>query len=130
MRKVMIALALASTSAGVTLAASPAAAQSYGQQNRGQQQIRAWRIQPAVQRQIQTDINQLETRIQRAAQRRTISPREATGLRRQARSLQQLYNRFRRNGLDRNEVRQLETQVNALHQRLRLERRDWDGRRG
>jgi Ni/Co efflux regulator RcnB len=37
MRKMMIALALASTSAGATLAASPAAAQSYGQQYRGQQ---------------------------------------------------------------------------------------------
>ena len=90
----------------------------------------AWRIQPSVQRQIQTDINQLENRIERAAQRRTITQREATGLRREALALQRQHNRFARNGLDRSEVRQLEAQVNRLRERLRLERRDWDGRRG
>jgi hypothetical protein len=36
--------------------------------------------------------------------------------------------RFSRNGLDRTEVRQLEISVNQVRQRLRLERRDWDGR--
>jgi hypothetical protein len=89
-----------------------------------------WRLQPGVQRQIQSDIDQLNRQIDRAAQRRTISRREATGLRRQALNLQRLYNNCRRNGLDRVEVARLENEVNRLHVRLRLERRDWDGRRG
>ena len=113
MRKIVLSLVAMSTA----FAAVPASAQM-------------WRIQPAVQRQIQGDINQLSTQIQRAQQRRTISAREATSLRRDALQLQKTHNRFARNGLDRNEVRQLEQQVNTLRQRLRLERRDWDGRRG
>jgi HAMP domain-containing protein len=113
MRKLILSMMVASTA----FAAVPASAQ-------------AWRIQPGAQRQIQTDINQLENRIQRAAQKRTITQREATGLRREALALQRLHNRYARNGLDRNEVGQLETQVNRLHQQLRLERRDWDRRRG
>jgi predicted RNase H-like nuclease (RuvC/YqgF family) len=113
MRKIIFAVMLASTA----VAAAPASAQG-------------WRPQPAVQRQIQQDINQLDNRIQRAQQRRTISQREATGLRREALNLQRRYNQFARNGLTRPEVAQLEGAVNRLHQRLRLERRDWDGRRG
>ncbi|PSJ39026.1 hypothetical protein [Allosphingosinicella deserti] len=90
----------------------------------------AWRAQPGAQRQIQNDINQLDRQIARAVQKRTVSQREATGLRRQAISLQRTYNQFSRNGLDRREVAQLESRVNSLHERLKLERRDWDGRRG
>jgi hypothetical protein len=113
MRKIMLSIVAAST----MLSAVPASAQ-------------VWRVQPAAARQIQSDISQLNTQISRAQQRRTISAREATGLRREALQLQRTYNRFSRNGLDRIEVRQLESQANALRQRLRLERRDWDGRRG
>ena len=90
----------------------------------------SWRPQANVQRQIQNDINQLDRQISRAVQRRTISQREAGGLRREAANLQRTYNRFTRGGLDRREVATLETGVNRLHQRLRLDRRDWDGRRG
>jgi Spy/CpxP family protein refolding chaperone len=89
-----------------------------------------WRIQPRAQQEIRGDIDQLQNQIQRAQQRRTISAREAVGLRQQAASLRQTYARYNRNGLDRNEVRTLQNQVNTLRQRLRLERRDWDGRRG
>ena len=113
MRKILLSIVLASTALG----AVPASAQY-------------WRIQPTVQRQIQSDINQLANRIQRAEQRRTISPREARSLRREAIQVQRLYNRYSRNGLTRSEVAQLESLVNRLRQRLRLERRDWDGRRG
>ncbi len=113
MRKFIIA----ATVAAFAIPAVPASAQ-------------AWRIQPSVQREIQRDINQLENRISRAAQRRAISQREAAGLRRDAIGLQRLYNHYARNGLNRVEVARLETGVNRLHQRLRLERRDWDGRRG
>ena len=113
MRKVMISIAMLSA----TMAAVPASAQ-------------VWRIQPSVQREIQSDINQLQNQIQRAAQRRTISQREATGLRRDAVNLQRLYRSYNRNGLSRAEVAALQTQVNRVHARLKLERRDWDGRRG
>lgn len=101
----------------VTMVAAPASAQS-------------WRPSASVQRQIQNDINQLQTQIQRAAQRRTISQREATQLRRSALEVQRTLNRYSRNGLERGEVAQLERQVNGVRQQLRLERRDWDGRRG
>lgn len=114
MRKLVISAFMAAAAIG---AAAPASAQ-------------AWRLQPGVQRQIQSDINQLDRQISRAVQRRTVSQREATGLRRQAMSLQRAYNRYSRNGLDRQEVAQLQTQVNRLHQRLRLERRDWNNGRG
>ena len=83
-----------------------------------------------MQRQIQGDINQLDNQIARAAARGTVSRREATGLRRDALALQRLYNQYSRNGLDRYEVGRLQTEVNRLHRSLRLERRDWDGRRG
>lgn len=90
----------------------------------------AWRVQPVVQRQIQQDINQLERRIDRATARGTLSRREANGLRTRALDVRQLFNRYSRNGLDRREVADLELRVNRLHERLRYERRDWDGRRG
>lgn len=110
-------LILAATVAAFAIPAVPAAAQG-------------WRPQPALQREIQRDINQLENRIDRAQRRRTISQREAFGLRRDAIGLQRLFARYARNGLNRVEVAQLETGVNRVQQRLRLERRDWDGRRG
>lgn len=113
MRKILISIAMASA----TMAAMPASAQ-------------AWRVQPGVQREIQSDINQLQNQIQRAQLRHTISQREAAGLRRDATRLQRTYNDYLRGGLNRAEVSALQTQVNRIHVRLRLERRDWDGRRG
>lgn len=101
----------------VTTAAIPANAQ-------------AWRLQPQVQRQIQSDINQLERQIANAQSRRTVSQREATALRRQAVQVQRLYNSSVRGGLTRTEVARLEAETNRVRQQLRLERRDWDGRRG
>ena len=114
MRKFLIPTLMA---AAAMSAAAPASAQT-------------WRLQPNVQRQIQNDINQLDRQISRAVQRKTVSQREATALRRQATDVQRTYNQYSRNGLTRQEVAQLESQMNQVHQRLRLERRDWDGRRG
>jgi hypothetical protein len=114
MRKLLIPALMAAAALSGT---APASAQS-------------WRLQSSVQRQIQADISQLNNQISRAQQRRTISPREANGLRRDAFGLQRLYDNYRRNGLDRVEVTRLENQVNRLRQNLRLERRDWDNRRG
>ena len=113
MRKIVLSAVMAATA----FTAMPAQAQ-------------VWRLQPSIHRQIQSDINQLDNRIDRAARRGTISRREATSLNRQANRLQRLYNRYSRNGLTRPEVEELEVQVNRLHQQLRHERRDWDGRRG
>ena len=89
-----------------------------------------WRLQPRVQTQIRADINQLQSQIQLAAQRRTISQREAVTLRRQAVDLRQLLAQYNHNGLTRPEVTTLELRINQVRQNLRLERRDWDGRRG
>jgi hypothetical protein len=114
MRKLIIPALMA---AAAISGAAPASAQN-------------WRIQPTVQRQIQSDIGQLNNQINRAQQKRVISQREATGLRREALSLQRLYNNYSRNGLDRAEVSRIEGQINRLRQGLRLERRDWDNRRG
>jgi hypothetical protein len=113
MRKIVLSMVIASA----TLTAIPASAQM-------------WRPRPAVARQIQTDINQLDNQIDRAQQRRKISRQEAISLKRQATNLQRTYNRYSRNGLDRREVADLERQINVVRQNLRLERRDWDGRRG
>ena len=113
MRKLIMSIVLASTAA----AATPAVAQR-------------WVLAPSVRSEIQRDINQLNNRIDRARQRGTLSPREATCLRRDARNLQRLYWRYSRNGLTRSEVATLELRVNDIRQRLREERRDWDGRRG
>lgn len=113
MRKFMLSIVVASTA----FTAVPATAQT-------------WRLQPTIRREIQADINQMQRRIDRAQQRGTISNREATGLKRQARDVQRMYNRYGRNGFSRSEVAQLESQVNRIRQELRLERRDWDNRRG
>lgn len=89
-----------------------------------------WNITPARSAQIRSDINALNNAIDRAAARRTISPREANGLHRQARDVQRLYVQYSRGGLDRQEVRNLQNRVNSVRVALRMERRDWDGRRG
>lgn len=89
----------------------------------------AWRAQPRIQREIQSDINGLDRQIARAIERGTVSRRDAKDLRREASNLQRTFNRFSRDGLDRREVEQLESQVNGLHRRLRLEQRNWGGRR-
>ena len=113
MRKFIIPILVAATA----IPAAPAAAQY-------------WRLSNSVHREIRTDINQLQNRINRSAARGTISRREANGLRRDAVELRRLYHYYSRNGLTRNEVARLELGINRLHMRLRLERRDWDGRRG
>ena len=79
---------------------------------------------------IRQEINQLGNQIDRAAARRTISRREATGLRQQARNVQRLYASYQRGGLTRAEVQTLQARVNQVRAALRMERLDWDNRRG
>ncbi len=90
----------------------------------------AWNLSPVRNNEIRQDIGSLGNAIDRAAARRTISTREATGLRQQARDVQRLYAQYQRGGLDRNEVRMLQTRVNSVRVALRMERRDWDNARG
>lgn len=89
----------------------------------------AWRLQPRVQREIQSDISGLGREIDRAVARRTIALRDAAQLRRDTAQLKRTFSRLSRNGLDRGEVEQFEERVNNLRTRLKLGCRDWVDRR-
>ncbi len=107
--------------AGLTLAV-PAQAQMRHHED-------AWRMTPQRNAEIRQDINSLRNAIDRAEARRTISKREANGLRSQARDVQRLYGSYARNGLTRQEARAHQSRVNSVRVALRMERRDWDNRR-
>jgi hypothetical protein len=127
-----IAIAIASLSVAGVAQAQPwggSQKQSWGQ-NANQRGPQGWNLTPARSGEIRQDISSLNNAINRAAQRRTISTREATTLRRQANDVRRLYAQYQRNGLTRAEVRNLESRVNSVRIALRMERRDWDGRRG
>ncbi len=80
--------------------------------------------------QIERQVNQIENRIQRAADRKIISRREATQLLSQANGIDRLADRYARDGISNREQRDLQTRIAQLEQKLRWERRDRDGRRG
>lgn len=88
------------------------------------------RATPARNAQVRAEINGLRAQIDRAAARRTISSREAAGLRRDATQIQRLYAGYARNGLTAQEVRVLKSRVDRVQIALRAERGDHDGRRG
>lgn len=75
---------------------------------------------------IRQQIWRLDRDIDRAAQNRRITRREEVGLRRDVQWLRNQYNAYSRNGLSFQEVRTLQTRVNQVRTRLRLERADWD----
>ena len=115
--------------------AVPASAQDWhqgrGYENRMDRgQDRMWQVNPRRDAMIRADIEQLDNGILRAQQRRTISPREAQGLRMQARDAKRMYYSYARDGLNRNEVMALEQRVNQIRAQLRMERRDWNNWRG
>jgi hypothetical protein len=93
-----------------------------GRQNAG-------RPTPGRDNQIRADINNLNRNIDRAITRRTISNREATGLRREVAEIQRLYTQYARNGLTQTEQRTLRNRVDRIENVLRNERRDNDNRR-
>ncbi|CCA92032.1 hypothetical protein [Novosphingobium sp. PP1Y] len=90
----------------------------------------AARHTPARNASIRSDINDLRRDIDRAAARRTISQREAKGLRRDAAEIQRLYASYARNGISAREMQILQRKVDRVHVALRMERRDRDNRRG
>ena len=125
MRKFLVSAAVAAA----TLAAVPAAAQ-YRDHDRNDRS--GWNHRGPDRHavnQLLRDLNQVENRIDRLAQRRAISQREALSLRREANRIENRLNRAGRNGLSGREFAELRVQVNRLEQRVRIERRDRDGRR-
>ena len=126
MRKFLIPALVLSTVVGV----APAAAQHGGYHSpRGDV---AWNrggpSRMAINELIR-DLNRVENRIDRSAQRRIISQREAFGLHREANRIERDLQRASRNGISGREFGMLRGQVNRLEQRLRIERQDRDGRR-
>ena len=125
MRKFLISALVLSTVVGV----APAAA-NHG--DRGHGQHSGWnRGGPSRQaiNELIRDLNRVEARIDRSAQRRIISQREAFGLQREANQIERQLQRAGRNGISGREFGMLRSQVNRLEQRLRVERQDRDGRR-
>jgi hypothetical protein len=131
MRKFLISVALVSTA----LTAAPAMAQNYGHHSasydqRGDNRGGWNRGGPSRQaiNELLRDLNRAENGIERSIQRRIISRREAFGLRREANQIRARLNLASRNGISGREFGALRVQVNRLEQRLRIERRDRDGR--
>ena len=122
MRKILISLAVTAA----TLTAVPAAAQ-YRDHNPGWNQRGPSR--PAVNNLLR-QLDNVDVRITRSMQRRIISQREAFSLRRESNQIRSRLGIAARNGLSGREFAALQTRVNRLEQRLRVERRDRDGRRG
>ena len=122
MRKLLISVVLATT----TLVAVPAAAQ---QRDHRPGYDRHGPGRPAVNNLLR-QLQQVDVRIQRSAQRRIISPREALSLRRESNQIRGRLGVAARNGINRREFAELQVRVNRLEQRLRIERRDRDRRPG
>lgn len=137
MRKFLISAALVATA----ITAAPAVAQhaqGHGYDQRGDRYDQrgdnrgGWnRGGPSRQaiNELLRDLNRAEQGIERSVQRRIISRREANGLRREANMIRNQLNRAARNGIGGREFASLRVQVNRLEMRLRIERRDRDGRR-
>lgn len=79
---------------------------------------------------VRSDIAALRGQVDRAAARRTISQREATGLRRDVSDIQRLHSSYARGGLNSREMQILQSRIDRVHFALHDERRDRDGRRG
>ena len=122
MRKLLVSVAVATA----TLAAVPAAAQYRDHQPGWNQRGPA---RPAVNNLLR-QLDTVDVRITRSLQRRAISQREAFGLRRDSNQLRRQVFVAGRNGISGREFAALQHRVNRLEQRLRVERRDRDGRRG
>ncbi|TCM17902.1 hypothetical protein EDF56_105248 [Novosphingobium sp. PhB165] len=90
----------------------------------------AARITPNREASIRADIAGLRGQIDRAAAHRTISPREADGLRRDAADIQRLHASYARGGLNAREMQTLQTRIDKVHFALRAERGDRNGHRG
>lgn len=127
MRKFLISAAVAATAATITVA-TPASAQ-YGRPNIQRPYNHNNHVNRQAINELLRDLNRAENQIDRGIQRRTISHREAQGLRREAANIRMRLQRSGRNGINQREFAQLRQRVNHLEQRVRIERRDRDNRR-
>lgn len=101
----MRALMMTAVLLAATAAAAPAAAQNYGNDfNNGAP--------------IERRLERIDNRISTAVQRNRISQREAQRLGRELDVVDNLYDRYRRNGLTQWENRDLQNRVNILRQRV------------
>ena len=75
---------------------------------------------------VLTEIAQLDRQIDRAQERRLISPREADRLERKVDQLQDLHARYARNGLTRAEERILDQRINTVKRQIASEVADRD----
>ena len=124
MRKILISALMLST----IVAVAPAAAQYGGHRGNHAEWNRGGPSRQAI-NELLRDLQRVENGIQRSVNRRVISQREAFGLRREATQIERQLQRASRNGITGREFGALRVQVNRLEQRLRIERRDRDGRR-
>lgn len=85
---------------------------------------------PARAEAIRDQLDQLERRIARADHRDRVSEREAFGLRRDIAFTRQQFRDYNRDGLSDREFRKLQSRIDRIRFSLRMERADWDGRRG
>lgn len=124
MKKFLIpALALAAASVAVpaaaqvrvTIGTAPAYGQAYA--NAGYGYDRNW--QP-----IHRRVANLDRRIDQGVRNGALTRREASGLRAELNALVRLERQYSRNGLSRQEVRDLDHRFDRLSQRVRIERRD------
>ena len=119
------ALALSAVAPGI---AEAAPAHQTSRHDAPRQQ--AAHITPKREASIRADISGLRAQIDRAATRRTISQREAAGLRKEAADIQRLHATYARGGLNEREMQTLERRIDKVHTALRAERNDRNGHRG
>jgi len=122
MRKVLISLAAAGTALAFATPATaqfyPAQSQGYGYGQNNWGQTRA----------MQARINGVQQQIQMLHSRRMISRNEYNGLRSDARSLENRLRNASRNGLNYNELRQVEYRLARLELKIRREVADGNRR--
>ena len=73
---------------------------------------------------VEQQLDQIQNRIRRAAERGRISRSEANRLFRQADQIDRLYDRYRYNGLSQREVQDIQYRIQNLRQRLQYERQE------
>lgn len=78
---------------------------------------------------IRNQIDELQRRVERNDNRNRISEREAAGLRRDVTDLRYQFRDYNRNGLSRMEWNRLQSRIDSIRVRLRIERSDWNNRR-
>lgn len=116
MRKFLVSAALAT----LTVAAVPAAAQYHD----GGRYDRGYGWQRGGEQRLLAQLDNIQQRIDNAARRGRISPREAMQIQREAHQIRQRLYRAGRDGLSQREFRNLSERVDRLRHELREERRE------